>query len=170
MHHGDLRDELSRLAAGNAAKLSISGPPPTAVEGYQVVGVDVEEGKVRLKDGQEFIADVVVGLMGFSGADGTHLLVRKAMVRGLSHMVLHGASPYRFTFPLKKMRDIFGGYPAVIDPSSDAFLNMTTADEPSPKNSIPKRHLLTANGHVGPGRAGPDEAELDVQRDPRGFK
>lgn len=61
MHRGDLRDELLRLATGDAAKLGISGSPATVVDGSQVVGVDVEEGKVKLKNGEDVTADVIVG-------------------------------------------------------------------------------------------------------------
>ncbi|KAK1466121.1 hypothetical protein CCUS01_07469 [Colletotrichum cuscutae] len=130
MHRGDLRDELLRLATGDAAKLGISGPPATVVEGVQVVGVDVEEGKVKLKNGEEVTADVIVG------ADGIHSLVRQAVLGGPSHMVSPGASLYRFTFPLEKARDILGGYPAAIDPSNSNFLNMMTADDETHRNII----------------------------------
>ncbi|KXH41324.1 hypothetical protein CSAL01_02804 [Colletotrichum salicis] len=161
MHRGDLRDELLRLATGDAAKLGISGPPARVVEGVQVIGVDVEAGKVKLKDGDEVIADVIVGkaiyacglvlnlprLTNISGADGIHSLVRQAVVGGPSHMVSPGASLYRFTFPLEKARDILGGYPAAIDPSDSGFLNMMTADDETHRNIIfyPCRDMTLLN-------------------------
>ncbi|KAK1711919.1 uncharacterized protein BDZ83DRAFT_757201 [Colletotrichum acutatum] len=130
MHRGDLRDELLRLATGDAAKLGISGPPARVLEGVQVIGVDVEEGKVKLKDGEEVTADVIVG------ADGIHSLVRQPVIGGPSHMVSPGASLYRFTFPLEKARDILEGYPAAMDPSNSNFLNMMTADDETHRNII----------------------------------
>ncbi|OHW91133.1 NAD binding domain protein [Colletotrichum incanum] len=61
MHRTDLRNELLRLATGDAAKLGISGPPATVMDGVEVTGVDVDAGKVRLQDGKQVDADVIVG-------------------------------------------------------------------------------------------------------------
>ncbi|GKT95757.1 FAD binding domain protein [Colletotrichum tofieldiae] len=47
MHRTDLRDQLLRLATGDAAKLGISGPPATVLDGVEVTGVDVDAGRAR---------------------------------------------------------------------------------------------------------------------------
>ncbi|GJC80881.1 salicylate hydroxylase [Colletotrichum liriopes] len=141
MHRTDLRDQLLRLATGDAAKLGISGPPATVLDGVEVTGVDVDAGKVRLQDGKEVDADVIVG------ADGIHSFVRQAIVGEPTHFFSTGVSLYRFTFPLEKARDIFKGYPPAIDPSNGGFFNMMTVTDETNRNIIfyPCRNFTTLN-------------------------
>ncbi|OLN83721.1 Salicylate hydroxylase 5 [Colletotrichum chlorophyti] len=130
MHRRDLRDELLRLATGDAAKLGISGPPAKVEHGVEVVGVDVDDGRVMFKDGSEVVADVVVG------ADGIHSTVRSAITGGKWHMVSSGASLYRFVFPMDKAREILKGYPAATEPLNGRFLNMMAANDDTNRNVI----------------------------------
>ncbi|GKT46871.1 SAM50-like protein SPAC17C9.06 [Colletotrichum spaethianum] len=141
MHRADLRDVLLRLATGDAAKLGISGPPATIVEGVEVTGVDVEAGKVMLKDGKEIDADVIVG------ADGIHSSVRQAIMGEPAHFLSTGVSLYRFTFPLEKAHEILKEYPPAIDPSNGGFFNMMTVNDETNRNVIfyPCRNLTTLN-------------------------
>ncbi|KAJ0159396.1 3-hydroxybenzoate 6-hydroxylase [Colletotrichum tanaceti] len=141
MHRTDLRNELLRLATGEAAKLGVLGPPATVVNGVGVTEIDVEEGMVRLDNGDEVFADVIVG------ADGIHSLVRQAIVGEPSHFLATGVSLYRFTFPLARACEILKGYPAAIDPSNGGFFNVMTADDAANRNIIfyPCRDLATLN-------------------------
>lgn len=70
MHRQDLKDELARLATGDAAKLGISGPPARVVQGVQVTEVDVEHGRVTLGGGEVVEADVIVGEIIYVAVDG----------------------------------------------------------------------------------------------------
>ncbi|WYZ39914.1 hypothetical protein EsH8_IV_000255 [Colletotrichum jinshuiense] len=141
MHRQDLRDELLKLACGDAAKLGISGPPATVVNGVEVTGIDVEEGKILLKDGSEVTADMIVG------ADGIHSLVRKAVLGGECAMISSGVSVYRFTFPLDKAREILKGYPDVADLLDGDYFNIMSTSDRTNRNIIfyPCRDFTTLN-------------------------
>ncbi|KAF9877498.1 FAD binding domain protein [Colletotrichum karsti] len=130
MHRQDLKEELTRLATGDAAKLGISGPQAKIVHGVEVKEVDVELGKVVLSNGEVVEADVIVG------ADGIHSVVREAILGGEPNMVSSGVSLYRFVYSLDKAKEVLGGLPAAIDPDAGGFLNMMTADDDLRRNII----------------------------------
>ncbi|KAI8188106.1 Salicylate hydroxylase [Colletotrichum sp. SAR 10_76] len=130
MHRQDLKDELARLATGDAAKLGISGPPARVVQGVQVTEVDVEHGRVTLGGGEVVEADVIVG------ADGIHSIVREAILGTEPEMVSSGASLYRFVYPLEKAKETLDGLPEAIDPRTGGFLNLMTADDDLHRNII----------------------------------
>ncbi|KAK2012385.1 FAD/NAD(P)-binding domain-containing protein [Colletotrichum eremochloae] len=140
-HRTDLREELLRLATGDAAKLGICGPPATVVEGVEVAEVDVETGTVWLQDGREVEADVVVG------ADGIHSFVRQAIVGEPPRFLSTGVSLYRFTFPLDRAREILKGYPPAIDPANGGFLSVMAVDDETNRHIVfyPCRDLTTLN-------------------------
>ncbi|KAK1598865.1 uncharacterized protein LY79DRAFT_699633 [Colletotrichum navitas] len=141
MHWTDLREELLRLATGDAAKLGISGPPATVVDGVEVEEVDVEMGTVWLRDGSEVEADVIVG------ADGIHSFVRQAIVGEPPRFHSTGVSLYRFTFPLDRAREILKGYPPAIDPANGGFFSIMAVDDKTNRNIVfyPCRDLTALN-------------------------
>ncbi|KAK1982801.1 hypothetical protein LZ30DRAFT_781055 [Colletotrichum cereale] len=130
MHRTDLRDELLRLATGDAAKLGISGPPATVVDGAEVKEVDVEGGTVLLQDGREVDADIIVG------ADGIHSFIRQAVVGEPPRFLSTGVSLYRFTFPLERAREILKGYPPAIDPANGGFFSIMAADDETKRSVV----------------------------------
>ncbi|KAL0931218.1 uncharacterized protein CTRU02_213953 [Colletotrichum truncatum] len=130
MHRQDLKAELLRLATWDAAKLGISGPPARVVHEMEVTEVDIEAGKVTLKDGEVVAADVIVG------ADGIHSIVRQAILGGESEMISAGVSLYRFVYPLDKVKEILGGLPDALDPKGGGFLNLMTANDDLNRNII----------------------------------
>ncbi|WDK15217.1 hypothetical protein CGRA01v4_06498 [Colletotrichum graminicola] len=147
MHWTDLREELLRLATGDAAKLGISGPPATVVDGAEVEEVDVDMGTVWLRDGSEVDADVIITLTIPAGADGIHSFVRQAIVGEPPRFRSTGVSLYRFTFPLDKAREILKGYPPAIDPANGGFFSIMAVDDQTNRNIVfyPCRDLTALN-------------------------
>lgn len=60
-NRADLRDEFLRLASAPSKDLGVEGEPAKVVFGAEVVGVDIESGRVTLRNGDVYESDLVIG-------------------------------------------------------------------------------------------------------------
>lgn len=60
-HRADLWTEFHRLATAPSAELGISGTPANIIWGGHAIDVDVDEGEVKLANGEVIQSDLVIG-------------------------------------------------------------------------------------------------------------
>lgn len=94
VHRVDIHTEMLRLATGKDDDLG--GLPARLFLDSTVVGIS-DEGNIRLADGNEYKADLIVG------ADGVHSALRPCVVPDLMEAPFSGLAAFRF---LLDMNDI----------------------------------------------------------------
>ncbi|PYH95894.1 FAD binding domain protein [Aspergillus ellipticus CBS 707.79] len=131
-HRADLRDELLRLATAPSEELGLKGRPANVVYGTRVVGGDVEEGRLRLDNGEEVKADLVVA------ADGIRSTMRGLVVGEDAYITAQpaGTSAFRFTMTREKVIEIVGGVPDILDSSKPASMVGMYAFDPTERRAV----------------------------------
>ncbi|RAL01833.1 FAD/NAD(P)-binding domain-containing protein [Aspergillus ibericus CBS 121593] len=131
-HRADLRDELLRLATGEADEVGVKGEPAKVRYGARVVDGDVEGGRLILEGGEVVEADLVVA------ADGIRSTLRP-LVTNPSYTTAQpsGVSAFRFTMSRADVLALHNGnVPDVLDPTKPGTLIGIYAFDPTERRVI----------------------------------